>query len=100
MRCRVGVSRCLLGEPVRYDGGHKLDRRVTGLRGKRLELVGVCPEVECGLPVPREPMRLEGVPEAPRLVTINTRDDLTRRMRAFCRRRVGEFEGQGLCGFI
>ena len=60
----------------------------------------VCPEVECGLGVPREAMRLVGDPEAPRLMTVRTRVDLTDRMLAWARKRVQELEQENLCGFI
>ena len=70
---RIGISTCLLGEPVRYDGGHKLDRFLRDTLGGYVEYVPVCPEVECGLPVPRESMHLEGDPGAPRLITTRTR---------------------------
>jgi uncharacterized protein YbbK (DUF523 family) len=96
---RVGVSACLLGQRVRYDGGHKHDRAITDTLGQLFELVPVCPEVECGLGTPREPMRLEGDPAAPRLVTVRTRVDLTERMLSWATRRLAELEGD-LCGFI
>ncbi|MFZ2445484.1 MAG: DUF523 and DUF1722 domain-containing protein [Syntrophobacteraceae bacterium] len=99
-KIRLGISSCLLGEPVRYDGGHRLDRYLRDVLGLHVEYVPVCPEVECGLPVPREPMRLEGHPRAPRLVTIRTRIDHTERMIAWANRRVRELETEGLCGFI
>lgn len=97
---RVGVSACLLGQNVRYDGGHKRDAYVVETLGKFFEFVPVCPEVECGLGVPREAMRLVGDPEAPRLVTIKTGVDLTERMRAWALRRVRELGGEDLRGFI
>ncbi len=97
---RVGVSACLLGQNVRYDGGHKRDAYVVETLGKFFEFVPVCPEVECGLGVPREAMRLVGDPEAPRLVTIKTGVDLTERMRAWALRRVRELGGENLRGFI
>jgi uncharacterized protein YbgA (DUF1722 family)/uncharacterized protein YbbK (DUF523 family) len=97
---RVGVSACLLGEPVRYDGGHKRDRYVTDTLGKYFTFVPVCPEVEAGFGVPREAMRLVGDPEAPRLVAIKTGTDLTGRMRAFASRRADELAKENLCGFI
>lgn len=97
---RIGVSSCLLGEKVRYDGGDKRDRYVTGVLGRSFTLVPVCPEVGCGLPVPREAMRLEGDPAAPRLVTIASRIDHTERMLAWCRTKMAELERQGLSGFI
>ena len=55
---RVGISSCLLGERVRFDGGHKRDAFLTGVFGRFVEWVPVCPEVECGLGTPRESMRL------------------------------------------
>lgn len=97
---RVGVSSCLLGNPVRYDGGHKRDSYVVDTLGRYFDFVPVCPEVECGLGVPREAMRLVGDPEAPRLVTIKTGVDLTERMNAWARERVAELDEQRLCGFI
>lgn len=96
----VGVSACLLGEQVRYDGGHKHDHYITDTLGRFFRFVPVCPEVGCGLPVPREAMRLEGDSEAPRLVTNRTGVDLTERMRAYCQRTVNELENEDLCGFI
>ncbi len=64
-KIRLGISACLLGEKVRYDGGHKLDRFLTETLGEYVEYLPVCPEVECGMGVPREAMRLEGAPESP-----------------------------------
>jgi len=99
-RIRLGISACLLGQNVRYDGGHKLDRYLTDTLGQYVEYVPVCPEVECGLGIPREAMRLVGDPEFPRLVTVRTGVDLTDRMQTWARKRVGELEKEGLCGFI
>lgn len=96
----VGVSACLLGEKVRYDGGHKLDSYITGTLATFFRLIPVCPEVESGMPVPREAMRLEGEPEAPRLVTVRTRLDKTEQMLRFCREKVRQLETEKLCGFI
>jgi uncharacterized protein YbgA (DUF1722 family)/uncharacterized protein YbbK (DUF523 family) len=97
---RLGISTCLLGERVRYDGGHKRDRFLTDTFGKFVEWVPVCPEVECGLPVPRESMHLEGDPDDPRLVTSRTGVDLTRKMKDWAARRVVELEGENLSGYI
>ncbi len=96
----IGVSSCLLGEQVRYDGGHKHDRYLTDTLGRWFRFLPVCPEVGCGLPIPREAMRLEGDPTAPRLLTRMSRMDLTDRMLAFCEFKVKELEGENLCGFI
>jgi uncharacterized protein YbgA (DUF1722 family)/uncharacterized protein YbbK (DUF523 family) len=99
-RPRVGISTCLLGENVRYNGGHARDRFLTDTFGEFVEWAPVCPEVECGLPVPREAMRLVGDPESPRLVTIDTKIDHTKRMQAWARKRVRELESEDLAGFI
>ena len=99
-KIRLGISTCLLGENVRYDGGHKLDRFLTDTLGQYVEYVPVCPEVECGLPVPRESMHLEGDHESPRLVTLRTKQDMTERMVGWAKKRVVELEKEGLCGFI
>src|SRR5919198_664330 len=98
-RIRVGVSACLLGQEVRWDGAHKRDRVVTGLLGRHVEWVPVCPEVEVGLGVPREPIRLEGDPERPRLVAPGSGRDLTAAMARFARRRLAKLARLGLSGY-
>jgi uncharacterized protein YbgA (DUF1722 family)/uncharacterized protein YbbK (DUF523 family) len=82
-RIRLGVSACLLGERVRYDGGHKRDRFLTDVLGDFVEWVPVCPEVEIGLGAPRDAIRLVGREAAPRLVVERTGEDLTARMTRF-----------------
>ncbi len=99
-KIRLGISSCLLGERVRFDGGHQMDRFLTDILGKYVEYVPVCPEVECGFGVPREPFRLVGNPSSPRLLTARTKKDCTERMVKWARRRVVELDKQGLCGFI
>ena len=99
-RIRMGVSACLLGQQVRYDGGHKHDRYITDILGEYLEFVPVCPEVEAGFPIPRETFRLVGDPESPRLVTTRSNVDHTERMLAWAEKRVAELEKENLCGFI
>lgn len=99
-KIRLGISSCLLGEKVRYDGGHKWDRFITETLGKFVEFVPVCPEVECGLGIPREAMHLEASPEGHRLVTIRTRVDYTERLRAWALKRLVELEREELGGFI
>ncbi|MGZ3606159.1 MAG: YbgA family protein [Thermodesulfobacteriota bacterium] len=99
-KIKLGISTCLLGENVRYDGGHKLDRFLTNTLGQYFDYVPVCPEVECGLPVPRESMHLEGNPDSPHLVTSYTKQDMTNRMVRWASKRVAELETEDLCGFI
>ncbi len=100
MPLKIGISRCLLGDKVRYDGGHKLDRSLRDVLGAFVEYVPVCPEVECGLGVPREAMRLVGDPAAPRLVTQKTGLDLTERMTHWAEAALDRLAGEDLCGFI
>ncbi|MEE9612249.1 MAG: DUF523 and DUF1722 domain-containing protein [Desulfatiglandales bacterium] len=97
---KLGISTCLLGENVRYDGGHKLDHFLTETLGQYVEYVPVCPEVECGLPTPRESMHLVGDLESPRLVTTRTHKDQTERMVKWARKRIKELAKEDLCGFI
>ena len=92
-RIPVGVSSCLLGEAVRYDGGHKLDRYVTGVLGRWFEYVPFCPEALAGLGVPRPPIRLAGDPAAPRAVRVDDASvDVTVALEATSRRILPELE--------
>ena len=97
---KIGISACLLGQLVRYDGGHKHDPFLAETLGRLVSLVPLCPEAGCGLGIPREAMRLVGDPATPRLITIHSGIDHTRRMEAWAARRVAELAREGLCGFI
>jgi uncharacterized protein YbgA (DUF1722 family)/uncharacterized protein YbbK (DUF523 family) len=99
-RIRLGVSSCLLGEAVRYDGGHKHDRFLTDVLGRYVEWVPVCPEVEIGLAVPRDTLRLVGTPDAPRLVQEKTGEDLTARMDRYADDRVRDLAALALDGYV
>ena len=99
-RIRLGVSACLLGESVRYDGGHKRDAFLTDVLGPHVEWVPVCPEVELGLGVPRPTLRLMGRPAAPRLVQEASGEDLTARMRQYAEARVVELKRLALDGYV
>jgi uncharacterized protein YbgA (DUF1722 family)/uncharacterized protein YbbK (DUF523 family) len=99
-RIKILVSACLLGEKVRYDGGHKRDIFLNETLGPFVEWVRVCPEVDCGLPVPREAMRLVGDAKRPRLVTNRTGIDHTERMECWAKARLEELSGLDLCGYI
>jgi uncharacterized protein YbgA (DUF1722 family)/uncharacterized protein YbbK (DUF523 family) len=96
----LGISSCLLGNNVRYDGGHAWDRFLTDTLGQYVAYVPVCPEVECGFSIPRETLRLVGDPDAPRLVTVRSGQDHTARMLSWARGKVEELEKENLCGFI
>ena len=99
-KIKIGISSCLLGNAVRYDGGHKWDRFLTQTLGRYVDFVPVCPEVEIGLGIPREAMRLVGELNHPRLLTIRSRIDHTERMTEWAKERVKELEKENLCGFI
>jgi len=96
----IGISTCLLGENVRYDGTHKLDHFLRDTLGQFVRWFPVCPEVEYGLPVPREAMRLVGDPIDPRLVTIRTGIDLTGGMKRWAKKKIAELAGADLSGFV
>lgn len=97
---RIGVSACLLGEKVRYDGGHKRDPYLVEILGRHVEWVPVCPEVELGLGTPRETLRLVRIGEGVRMIMAKTGQDHTDGMSSFAARRVRELEKQDLCGYI
>ena len=112
---RIGISSCLLGEGVRFDGGHKRNAFLTDTFGRFVEWVPVCPEVECGLGTPRESMRLAsvdrtaatetggtaGTPRASvRLMTGRTAVDLTDQMAQYADRRVDELASEELSGYV
>jgi uncharacterized protein YbgA (DUF1722 family)/uncharacterized protein YbbK (DUF523 family) len=97
---KIGVSTCLLGENVRWNGGHQLNHYIRDILGSFVTFVPVCPEVECGLGIPREPLRLVGHPDHPRLVTQRTAVDKTGIMTEWAEKRIRELETEGLCGFI
>ncbi len=97
---RVGLSSCLLGELVRFDGGHKKDRYLTEILGAYFEWVPVCPEVEAGMGIPREPVRLVGAWESPGMVGTTSGDDWTERMARFSEERLRRLEELHLSGYI
>ena len=99
-KIKLGISACLMGELVRWNGGHARDRYLTDILGQYAEYVPVCPEVECGMGVPRETLRLVGHPDNPNLVTSKTNIDHTHGMTEWARKRVKELEKENLCGFV
>lgn len=96
---RIGISRCLLGDEVRYDGGHKRDGFLVDVLGRYVEWVPVCPEVEAGMGIPREAIHLVGNPRDPRLETIRGAD-VTGIMTTFSERRLHDLEALELSGFV
>lgn len=99
-KLKIGVSACLLGHKVRYNGGHQLNHFIRDILGQYMEFVPVCPEVECGLPIPRETLRLVGSETLPRLVASRSGTDHTERMRTWAENKVQLLENENLCGFI
>jgi uncharacterized protein YbgA (DUF1722 family)/uncharacterized protein YbbK (DUF523 family) len=98
---RIGISSCLLGEAVRYNGAHKRDSYLNDILGAFVDFVPVCPEVEIGMPVPREPIRLQAATgSAVRLVGTNSGQDHTQAMKKFTRDKVRELGTLGLSGYV
>jgi uncharacterized protein YbgA (DUF1722 family)/uncharacterized protein YbbK (DUF523 family) len=97
---RLGISACLLGQEVRFNGGHKRDDFLVDTFGRYVEWVAVCPEVELGMGTPRPPIRLERRGEEIRLVTLGTGEDSTAAMRAWSRQRVEALAGMDLDGYV
>ena len=107
VRPRVGISRCLLGDEVRYDGTHRRDATVIALLEPHVEWVAVCPEVEVGMGTPREPIQLvtsrDGVPSMGslvRLVGVGSGRDWTARMHAWARERACQLAALDLSGYV
>jgi uncharacterized protein YbgA (DUF1722 family)/uncharacterized protein YbbK (DUF523 family) len=99
-RVRIGISSCLLGEKVRFDGGHKKDEFLTSHFGRYVEWVPVCPEFEIGLGIPRESLRLVADGKSVRLVAPRSGLDHTELMNKWTIEQAGRLAGQGLCGYV
>jgi uncharacterized protein YbgA (DUF1722 family)/uncharacterized protein YbbK (DUF523 family) len=97
---RVGISACLLGQKVRYDGSDKRDHFLTDTFGLHVEWVPVCPEVEVGMGVPREPVRLVSDPAAPRMIAERSGRDWTRAMNYYAHRRASALTQLNLSGYV
>src|SRR5690606_9364868 len=83
---KIGISACLLGKPVRYNGGHKASQLCLEVLARHFEFVPLCPEQAIGLGVPREPIRLVGDPQSPRAVgTVTPELDVTDALSAYGR---------------
>lgn len=99
-KIKIGISSCLLGNKVRFDGQHKYDPFIVETLGGFMDFTPVCPEVECGLTVPREAMRLTGDAANPRLVTIKSGIDHTEKMQSWAKDKLKVLAQDDLCGFI
>ena len=100
LELRLGISSCLLGEAVRFDGGHKRDRFLTDVLGRHVEWVRVCPEVEVGMGTPRETLRLVRAGSDVRMITTRTSVDHTDAMRGWAKRRVEALAREDLDGYV
>ncbi len=99
-KIKLGVSSCLLGNRVRYDGGHQRDSFLIDTLGQYVDYIAVCPEVECGLAIPREALRLVGDPADPRLVTARSGKDYTEQMKSWAADRINKLAKENLDGFV
>jgi uncharacterized protein YbbK (DUF523 family) len=99
-KIKLGISSCLLGENVRYDGGNKLDRYLMDAFGHIVEWVPFCPEVEAGLTVPREPMQLVDEARGMRLITIETKRDRTNGLIRWAEKKLRQLEQGDIRGFV
>lgn len=97
---RIGISACLLGQEVRFDGGHKRDSFLADALGNYVEWIPVCPEVEIGMGTPREPLRLVRDGERTRMVTTQTGIDYTDRMNQWAWTRVAALARADLDGYV
>lgn len=99
-KLKIGISACLIGKKVRYDGFHKQDHYLTDTLGRFIQWIPVCPEAEAGLPVPRKPMHLEGDPESPRLIVNKSNLDRTKILQKWVGLKIRKLKKEDLCGFI
>ena len=97
---KIGISACLIGKKVRYDGSHKQDHYLTDTLGRFINWIPLCPEVEAGLPIPRKPMHLEGDLESPRIVLNKTREDITGTINKRIAYKIKELKKEDISGFI
>jgi uncharacterized protein YbgA (DUF1722 family)/uncharacterized protein YbbK (DUF523 family) len=97
---RIGISSCLLGEEVRWDGGHKRDRFLTDILAEFVEWVPICPEVELGMGTPREPVRLVRRGDEILMLGTKSEKDWTAPMRAFAEKRARQLHQLDLCGYV
>ncbi len=99
-RLKLGISSCLLGQEVRYDGGHKYDSWIVETLGNYTDFIDLCPEVGIGLPIPREALRLEGTKDDYRMITIKGRLDYSEHMHNYSLAATENLKALQLCGYI
>ena len=99
-KLKVGVSACLIGRNCRYDSGNKLDSALKEFLEKEFEIVPICPEVECGMSIPREPANLLIQIRKKRFITLNYRQDFTKSLADWIENKLKDIEKGNLCGFF
>lgn len=99
-KIRIGISSCLLGMKVRFDGGHKHDGYLTQTLGHYFEWIPVCPEVSIGMGVPRENVRLTGTAEDPLMIAPKSGNDYTDKMKRYSDKKVHELGSSDIHGYI
>lgn len=99
-KIKLGISSCLLGNLVRYDGQHKRDLYIINTLGQFFDFIPICPEVDCGMPVPREAMRLVRIGDENKLLTNKTKKDMTPMMVSWATKRLDQLSKEDICGFI
>jgi uncharacterized protein YbgA (DUF1722 family)/uncharacterized protein YbbK (DUF523 family) len=99
-KIRIGVSSCLIGEKVRWNGDHKQDRYVREILSRYFEYIPVCPEMEVGMGVPRETVALYGDPQKPSMISKKTQTDWTKPMEKYIKSRINNLSADDLCGYI
>ena len=97
---RIGISACILGEKVRFDGGHKRDPYIVDTLGPLVRFVPVCPEVDIGLGTPRETLHLVRGEDGVRMIGKKSGTDHTKAMRTYAKRKAKELGALELCGYI
>ncbi len=98
-KIKVGISSCLLGEKVRFDSGHKKNAFINSMLADYFDFTGFCPEVDIGLGIPRETIRLVEIEDSVRCVGTKTPDmDVTDRLYESAEKK--KRWHQGLCGYI
>lgn len=97
---KVGISSCLLGQRVRFDGGHKRDSYIMSVLAPFFTFVPICPELEVGMGVPRETVRLVGSAETPSMIGVKSGEDWTDRMNRNSKKRVVQSDLREICGYI
>jgi uncharacterized protein YbbK (DUF523 family) len=97
---RVGVSACLLGQEVRFDGGHERDRFLTDVLGRYVEWLPICPEVEAGMGLPRPPVRLVRHGDQIRMIDPASGKDHTPALERTASRRIASLRRLELCGYV